>query len=200
MDYIYSDEAKALRTAVEDKREALEVARKKLNRVTKPESVSLARTVYASAALDLEEAMAAVRLGRRAALSMLDDEALLKRHAAAANYSYEANMSDYSMGSINRAAEDLADVKAVLESRGFDTLRTIISAGARGWIPVHPATARHDLASKAATVVGEHLTVARGNGEGNRIINVTHEAVTMHPEAFAVLIEELATLRAAVKA
>lgn len=45
-------------------------------------------------------------------------EDLADRVAAARNYSMEANMADYSMSSIERAARDLAEVKAEADALG----------------------------------------------------------------------------------
>lgn len=63
-------------------------------------------------AIDVQEALDA--------LAAPTEEQLLKDLKSARDYSYEANMGDYSMASINHAAAMVAEAKQALEDAGYE--------------------------------------------------------------------------------
>jgi hypothetical protein len=129
-----SDAMTAAREDVKSAHEAFKAAAAKLRRVHAPASVKLARIEYVKAEAVFTLALQDLTEARRAQLRELEDGKLLNRYCGALNYSYEANMSDYSMGSINRAAEDVEDVRAILDERGFGPRDEIVRHAAGGWV------------------------------------------------------------------
>jgi hypothetical protein len=67
--------------------------------------------------LALKEATAVHTQARRAQLALLDDATLDQLLISVRNHLYEAQMSDYSIETIERDQRDLADLKSVIATR-----------------------------------------------------------------------------------
>jgi hypothetical protein len=145
----YANEAEeAAAHEVEKAHTAFQKAADHLKRVSNPVSVEKARREYTVAQTEFEAALIAQTNTKRATLRELSTEDLVKHYAGALNSSYEAEMSDYSMGSITSARTRVENISAVLEERGLSRDEVVVwqTADAEhpyrsGWTPKATVTA-----------------------------------------------------------
>lgn len=150
---------KAARAVITGAQDRIKAANRKLNRVSNPTSVEAAKAELAAAFAENDAAHEAFRELRRSELRAMSDEDLIKRHAGNANYSVEANMGDYSMGSINRARDELDDTRAVLAERGIDDKASIVWVTGERYARWEPARKSDIVRAKLDALHAETLVL-----------------------------------------
>lgn len=97
--------------------EAVQALLKKARRLRSTDSISKNNIAYGKAQQVLAEANARDETARRAELEDVDDDVLYRMDKNARASSYEASMSDYSMGSISRARREVEDIAFEISRR-----------------------------------------------------------------------------------